>query len=210
MKTTGSKPHDRDRAGWIGITACLSILVWIAMESNSYAGDKAASIERVSPVGSATYFILHEELSTSEWASELRPCTLPHAREIQNAIEKLNRMAGREQQPELQTRIEHFTITFWSNGKIEESQPKKTTMEDVERIIARLKTEELPDSTREIRIAPPAAIAGASAAGQSGDFPPGEQCHARTNGNDRCNRTAKGATGFCWQHQKAKDSYPLK
>ena len=110
-----------------------------------------------------------------------------------------------------------LTVTTWSDGTVELSDPVAASTRSARQLLRRLEDQadqrrtqistarrSRLESNRPFVDDPPANAAPQPAAAT---YPAGDQCRAMTASETRCRRTARGATGRCWQHQNSSIAY---
>lgn len=177
------------------------------------------------PMGSVTYFLILSQGEEDKTETRIIPAT--STRKIRSVESLLRRI---QEEDELggtpATEVQHFTVTVWSDSRVEQTQPMPTTLETTRMLIERLEEEagidneltlaKKPKSSSSTKKDKPsyAVPAGSptapASAHQTGKYAAGDQCHAKTDKGDRCSRTARGTSGFCFQHQQHADAFPTK
>jgi len=196
-------------AFWLAFALALS-------PTTGFAGGKPATIDAAYPAGSVTYFVTLTVYSDGSPDMDLTPATVKTARQIQRRMDEADRAARKASQdanvPQPPILIVNtFTVTVWSDGHIEQTQPQPVTIAALEAILDRCEDNQAGEKPHPVQVTGTPTITNAKkthGATTSPTFAAGDQCHARTDNGKRCTRSAKGTTGFCWQHAEAPNAYP--
>ncbi len=192
------------------------------------AGQKTA-VDPVYPAGSTTYFQVSTVWSRGPLETSVMPATPTNCKRLQRALLELARPpktepadapvargestpaveaeASKSDEPRpLATFLQHYTITVWSDGRIEHGPVQTLTQASLDSIRARAEEVE-PCPEKYVRVVkPPPQLTIAPNVTPSSQYKAGDRCHATTAAGSRCSRLAKGTTGFCYQHQAATDN----
>lgn len=206
-------------------TAALLICLSLTLVA---AGQKTA-VDPVYPAGSITYFQISTVWSRGPLETTTLPATAVNCRRVQRALLDLAKPpkadsadvpgaqgdsppegeaeASKDDEPRpLATFLQHYTITVWSDGRIDHGPVQNLTQAALDAIRSRADEKDpTPDKyLRVVKLPPTLTIAPNTV--PSTQYRAGDKCHATTKTGTQCARTAKGTTGFCWQHQTAADT----
>lgn len=185
----------------VSLTALVSLIV-----STSSIASNSNTIDAAYPVGSATYFVVQTVWSDSPPDTAVIKADRTTASYVRDIIRNNRDGTHISETPTPVGRWVHaFTVTVWSDGSLVQTSAELLNARrahELERRIIRTEKRPRPSAFR----TPTAA--GKPTPAELGQYPPGCQCHARTKAGHRCKRTAKGTTGFCWQHQNQPDAFP--